>query len=124
MRAPVDDPLSAVDQPFIVEIDKYRFDRVAAAFIQRKPLTAPVAGDVYKRQAVYRSSSGGELFRQHNGSAPPWDRFDAHLVHKRLHHRKSQTGALSGLAAVSYTHLDVYKRQISRIITEVSSEMT
>ena len=43
-RAPVDDALPAVNISLVIEIDKYRFDRLGAAFVESEALALPVAG--------------------------------------------------------------------------------
>ena len=43
-RAPVDDALSAVDQPLVIQAHKHFFHRGGASVVQREALSCPVAG--------------------------------------------------------------------------------
>ena len=44
VRTPVDDPLSPVDQPFLIELAKYIQDRLGTSLVHCESLAGPVAG--------------------------------------------------------------------------------
>ena len=43
-RAPINDPIAAVDQPFVIKLTEHFDDRAVAAFVHREAFTLPVAG--------------------------------------------------------------------------------
>ena len=63
---------------------------------------------MYKRQLVV--SVGLSILFNRNASSGGLD-IVAKIMNKHLHMELGKAMSLSGMCAVSYTHLDVYKRQ-------------
>ena len=58
LRIPVDQPLVAIDQPFLVELNEDLADRGREAVVEGEPLAAPVAGGAQPAQLVDDGPAG------------------------------------------------------------------
>ena len=57
VRTPVDDPLAAIDQSLLIEVEKHLVDRTVAALVHREALSLPVTGGAHLLQLGYDPSA-------------------------------------------------------------------
>ena len=83
----------------------------------------PLLGDVYKRQLLVflLMMLSGAAIAQNNTNSPYTRYGYGQLADQGSGNSKAMGGIAYGLRAVSYTHLDVYKRQAAFLVAILSS---